>query len=367
MARSHSEHSDERLLSGDLRQQLLAWYDGSKRDLPWRRTADPYRIWIAEVMLVQTQVEVVMRYYDRFLDRFPNVASLAAAELDEVLKLWEGLGYYARARNLHKAARLIVERHDGRLPEDHKSLCALPGIGIYVAAAVASIAFGERVAAVDGNVRRVIARLHDLPEPTDREIRELARHVVQERPGDTNQALMDLGSTVCTARSPGCERCPIASHCLARDRGTQSERPLPRRSGERPHYEIAVGVVWRNEEILIAKRNPEGLLGGLWEFPGGKRRADESLEAAVVREVGEELGVEVQAGEKIAEVEHAYSHFSITMHAYHCRYETGTPEPLGCQDYAWVRPQDLDRYAFPAANRRVLQHLFEAGCHDGRS
>jgi A/G-specific adenine glycosylase len=341
----------------NLRRRLLAWYDTQRRDLPWRRTSDPYRVWIAEVMLVQTQVDTVIPYYRRFLEHFPDVQSLATADLDEVLKAWEGLGYYARARNLHKAAGILVAEHGGELPRDEKSLRALPGIGRYVAAAVAAIAFNQPVLAVDGNVRRVLSRLHDLADPSEPILREHGEPLVAERPGDVNQALMDLGSAICTPRSPRCEACPIESACLARANGTAAERPGRRPAKKRPHYDVAVGVVWRGDEILIAKRPAEGLLGGLWEFPGGKPEPGESLEAAVVREVGEEVGVEVEPGAKIAAVDHAYSHFEATLHAFHCRYRTGTPRPLGCQEVTWVRPQDLDRFAFPAANRRVLEQL----------
>jgi A/G-specific adenine glycosylase len=340
-----------------IRQRLLAWYDVHRRDLPWRSARDPYRIWVAEVMLVQTQVDTVIPYYQRFLERFPDVESLAAADLDSVLKTWEGLGYYARARNLHKAAAIIVTEHSGRLPRDPTSLRSLPGIGAYVAAAVSSIAFGEPVLAIDGNVRRVLSRLLDLPTPTDSRLRAAAHAVVNERPGDVNQALMDLGARLCKPRAPRCSECPLARSCRARRNGTIEQRPGRRPTRERPHYDIAVGVIWRDDRILIAKRPPEGLLGGLWEFPGGKPQPGESLEVAVVREVGEELDIEVEPGAKIAAVDHAYSHFAITLHAYHCRYRTGTPRPIGCQEFAWVKPDELDRYAFPAANRRVLERL----------
>ncbi|UCC48669.1 MAG: A/G-specific adenine glycosylase, partial [Gemmatimonadota bacterium] len=322
---------------------------------------DPYGVWIAEVMLVQTQVEIVIPHYLRFLERFPGVRALAAADLDEVLKLWEGLGYYARARNLHAAAHVIVERHGGELPADERSLRALPGVGPYIAAAVSSIAFGQPALAVDGNVRRVLSRLCDLPKPHTDTLRELGRPLVAERPGDVNQALMDLGSSVCTPRSPRCPACPLESLCLARARGTTDQRPGRRPPRKRPHHDIAVGVVWRDGQILIAKRRPEGLLGGLWELPGGKAEPGESLKAALAREVGEELDIEVEPDEKIATVDHAYSHFEITLHAFHCRYLAGTPKPLGCQEFAWVRPNELDHYAFPAANRRVLARLAEHG------
>lgn len=340
-----------------IRRRLLAWYDAHRRDLPWRRTHDPYRIWVAEVMLVQTQVDTVIPYYERFLERFPDLESLAAADLDSVLKTWEGLGYYARARNLHKAATIVLSDHAGQLPRDAEGLRALPGIGAYVAAAVSSIAFGEPALAIDGNVRRVLSRLLDLPAPTDSRLRAVAQGLVGERPADVNQALMDLGARLCKPRAPRCPDCPLGRSCRARRHGTIDQRPGRRPSRDRPHHDIAVGVIWRDDRILIAKRPPEGLLGGLWEFPGGKPEPGESLEAAVVREIGEELDIEVEPGAKIAAVDHAYSHFAITLHAYHCRYRTGTPRPIGCQEFAWVKPDELDRYAFPAANRRVLERL----------
>lgn len=346
-----------------IRSRLLSWYEVHRRDLPWRRTSDPYRIWVAEVMLTQTRVETVVPYYERFLRRFPTVEHLAAADLDDVLKAWEGLGYYARARNLHRAARIVVEAHGGVLPRETEALRALPGIGPYTAGAIRSIAFGERVAAVDGNVRRVISRLYDLSDPSRDAVLERAEPLVRDgRAADVNQALMDLGATICTPRSPDCAACPLGSLCRARACGTQADRPGPRRARKRPHYEIAVGVIRdEDERILIARRPPEGLLGGLWEFPGGKLEPGESLEAAVVREVREELGIRVAPESKIAEIDHAYSHFEITLHAFHCRHEGGRPKGRDGQPVRWVPRNELDRYAFPAANRKILQALTETG------
>ncbi len=343
--------------AAEIRRRLLAWYDVHRRDLPWRQTDNPYRVWVAEVMLVQTQVGTVVPYYLRFLEHFPDVRALAAAELDDVLKIWEGLGYYARARNLHKAAKIVARDHEGRLPGDEESLKRLPGIGQYMASALLSISFGQRTLAVDGNVRRVLSRVYDISEPTPLVVREMGEPLVSERPGDMNQAFMDLGATICTPRAPECPSCPLETACLARRRDTVALRPKRQPARTRPHYDIAVGVIWRADEVLIAKRPPEGLLGGLWEFPGGKREPGETLEVTLAREVNEELGIEIDPGEKIAAIDHAYSHFQITLHAYHCRYRSGRPKPLGCQEYAWVRLGDLDRYAFPAANRKLLEQI----------
>jgi A/G-specific adenine glycosylase len=308
-------------------------------------------------MLVQTQVETVIPYYTRFVERFPDVRVLAAAKMDDVLKLWEGLGYYARARNLHKAANIVAEEHGGCLPSDAEGLRALPGIGQYVTGAILAIANRQRTLAVDGNVRRVLSRVYDIADPTLAAVREAGKPLVTDRPGDVNQSLMDLGATICTPRSPDCPSCPLETRCLARRAGTIALRPKRQPARKRPHYDIAVGVIWRDDEILIAKRLTEGLLGGLWEFPGGKRERGESLEATVVREVNDELGIEVEPGAKIAAIDHAYSHFEITLHAYHCRYRSGTPKPLGCQEHAWVKAGELNRYAFPTANRKLLDLL----------
>ena len=372
---------------------LLNWYDRNARQLPWRApprshrdrlsgpdpgsrqptleptlregaarshygTIDPYRVWLAEVMLIQTRVETVIPYYREFLQRFPDVAALAAADLDDVLKAWEGLGYYARARNLHRAARLIVSEHGGEIPGDYAGLKALPGIGEYVAAAVSSIAFGERHLAIDGNVRRVLSRLYDIANPRPKRLRELASDLIDsDRAGDINQALMDLGSTICTPRDPACGSCPFEGTCLARARGTQEERPGTRPHRARPHKRIAAGVIWRGGRVLIARRPENGLLGGLWEFPGGKVEDGESLEDAVVREVREELGVDVEPAGEIAAVDHAYSHFSITLHAYRCRYVSGTPRALGCDAFTWATPAELADFAFPAANKRIVEWI----------
>ena len=366
---------------------MLAWYDAHHRDLPWRPPSasavrelpaaatapgahpagdddatagpDPYRVWVAEVMLVQTRVETVIPYYRRFLSRFPDVRSLAAAELDTVLKGWEGLGYYARARHLHRAARIVVDEHGGRVPRDAQELRALPGVGSYMAAAIRSIAFGEPDLAVDGNVRRVVSRLFDLHDPTRADVAAVAGPLVAQRPGAVNQALMDLGATICTPRSPRCSSCPVESLCLARARDTVHLRPGRRPRRERPHHDVAVGLIWHDGRLLIARRPPEGLLGGLWEFPGGKSEPGERLEETVTREIREELGVAVEVGERVARVDHAYSHFEVTLHAFQCRYLSGAPVARGCSAFAWVEPEELDDYAFPAANRRILEWLTE--------
>lgn len=346
-----------------IRARLLTWYHHHRRDLPWRDETSPYRIWISEVMLQQTQVATVIPYYHRFLQRFPTLADLAAAPLDDVLKAWEGLGYYARARNLHRAALEIVEKHGGRFPATYAALRALPGFGEYTAGAVASIAFGEPVPAIDGNVKRVLARLFALREDvnrgqTGRQLREIAATLVDlTAPGDWTQALMELGATVCLPQTPKCLLCPLNDLCQARLLGLERELPVKPAKKVRPHFDVTAAVVRENGRVLIAQRPPEGLLGGLWEFPGGKVEAGETLAAALQREMREELGLEIAVDEPIVMVKHGYTHFKITLHAFACRLITGQPQALGVADWRWVTLDELDAFPFPRTDQKIIAAL----------
>lgn len=345
---------------GALADALLEWFRSRERDVPWRKETDPYRIWVAEVMAQQTRLATVREYYGPFLERFPDLSSLAEADRDDVMKAWEGLGFYARARNLHRAARQLAVEHDGRLPEDPAELRSLPGVGPYTAGAVASIAFGRPEPAVDGNARRVLCRLLDRGEPSSARLRAAARELLASRPGSAaalNQALMDLGGQVCTASAPACPECPLRESCLARRRGTVSLRPRSTRPVPPPHEDIGVGVVWRERELLIARRPPEGLLGDLWEFPGGKVEAGETPREAVRRELREEMEIEVRVGDPVARVEHAYSHLRVTLHAYHAWHRSGSIRARAATAWRWVRPARLPEFAFPAANHRIIESL----------
>jgi A/G-specific adenine glycosylase len=329
---------------------LLRWFDRNRQDLPWRRTRDPYRIWVSEVMLQQTQVATVIPYYERFLRRFPTLGRLAAAPLDDVLKAWEGLGYYARARNLHRAARLMIERHGGRVPRTLAALRALPGIGDYTAAAVGSIAFGIAVPVTDGNVRRITARYWGTDDPP-------LPPVPARRPGDFNQAMMELGRVICHPRRPECPRCPLRAGCKARRLGRPERFPARRPAPRVPSFDIGVGVVERRGRVLIQRRPEAGLLGGLWEFPGGKRRRGESLVVCVRRELREELGIRVAVEAPLARVPHRYTHLAVMLHAFRCRWLGGRARPTAASACRWVRPSDLRRYAFPAANLKIIERI----------
>ena len=320
-------------------------------------------------MLQQTQVKAVVPYYERFIGAFPTIEALAAAPLDDVLKLWEGLGYYSRARNLHRAARIIMSEHGGELPSDVRSLLKLPGIGRYTAGAIASIAFGRSAPVLDGNVIRVFARVLDLDEDIsqsatrERLWRVAAEWLPASGAGEYNQALMELGQRICRPRHPHCELCPIRSHCRARSAGTQESRPVRAKRPPTPHYDVTAGLIRDDRErLLIAQRPLDGLLGGLWEFPGGKVEAGECLAGCLKRELREELAIEVDVNGLFAVVDHGFTHFKITLHAFSCRYRGALPpydEPqaLGVRDWAWVAEAQLADYSFGKADRLVIAEL----------
>lgn len=349
-----------RAFRGDLR----AWFQRFARDLPWRRTDDPYRIWLSEIILQQTRVDQGTAYFERFVSRFPTVRDLAEATLDDVLKAWEGLGYYSRARNLHTAARQVVDEFGGLLPESAADLKKLPGVGPYTAAAVASIAFGEPEAVLDGNVIRVISRLGafrgDVTRSASRRILQSAADALLdiERPAVHNEAMMELGALVCTPSSPDCPVCPVRSFCAAADEGAPEAYPRKRKRAPVPHYDIAVGVIRRRDDrILIQKRPVDAMLGGLWEFPGGKKRPDEEPADAAVREIREELGINVSVDGRLDSIDHAYSHFRITLHPFTCAIDDSSEEPSSSQPIKWVARDELADYAFPRANRRLIESL----------
>jgi len=348
----------------DLQSKLLAWYNKNKRDLPWRDCGDPYKIWLSEIMLQQTRVDQAMPYYKRFIDHFPTVYDLAEADQQEVLKVWEGLGYYSRARHLHDAAKLVADEFDGQVPDNWKEINKLKGVGPYTAAAVLSIAYQKKHAVVDGNVIRVLSRYYGIEDDvrssrTKNTIQEYADDLIPEdRPGDFNQALMELGAMVCTPANPNCANCPLQANCVAYKTAKTEEIPYKSPAKKRPHHQIGVGIIFNEDgEVLISLRREDVMLGGLWEFPGGKQENDEDMENTVKRELKEELGVEVSIRKPFMKLDHAYSHFKITMHAYLCDLEAGTPEPKSSQEVRWIPIGELADYPFPKANRRLTEKL----------
>ncbi len=349
----------------DLRRSLLTWYTEFGRDLPWRQTRDPYAIWVSEIMLQQTQVKTVIPYYERWLNLFPTVTTLATAEQQQVLKAWQGLGYYARARNLHRAAQVIVAEHQGQFPDRLENVLALPGIGRTTAGGILSAAFNQAIAILDGNVKRVLARLVALEVPPAKamsQLWQLSEAILDpEQPRDFNQALMDLGATLCTPQNPACLICPWSAHCRAYKLNMQSELPMSETRAPLPHKVIGVAVIWNEQgQILIDRRRQEGLLGGLWEFPGGKVEPDESIEACIQREIKEELGIEIAVGDRLITVDHAYTHFRVTLNVHHCRHISGDPQPIECDEIRWVTLEEIDQYPFPKANVQIIEALRKA-------
>ena len=341
---------------------LLAWFRAGHRPMPWRETKDPYAVWISEAMLQQTRVEQAEPYFRRFVDAFPTAAALADAPLDDVLKRWEGLGYYARARNLHRAAQQVRDVHGGAVPSDYDAFRALPGVGPYTAAAVLSIAHDAPHAVLDGNVVRVLTRLFavadDAKRPaTLRHLQRLADALLPpEASGDYNQAVMELGATVCTPRAPRCAACPVATFCRALAEGQPTAYPVAAKKAPVPHADVAVALLYDADgRMLVQQRPADKMLGGLWELPGGKVEPGERPEAAVVREVAEELGVVAEAEALVARVGHAYSHLRVTLHAYRCRLVSGVPTsdvPL-----RWTTAADRAALAFPRATHKVFDAL----------
>jgi A/G-specific adenine glycosylase len=338
-----------------LRSRLLTWYDLHRRDLPWRRPpeeADAYRTWISEVMLQQTRVDTVIPYFNRWLQRFPTLESLAAAPLDDVLKAWEGLGYYGRARRLHHAVREVVQRYGGEVPSDVDDFRRLPGVGRYTAGAVMSIAFGKEEPVVDGNVRRVFARLGDVATPSDNDLWKVAGDLVRgERPADLNQAIMDLGATICLPRAPRCHLCPLTDLCVARAAGSQLSRPFRPPPRLLPIEYHAVAIVPREGRFLLNRRPTTGRLGGLWEFPGIELRDGEDLATGACRAAAECAGVEVQPRRRVGTVRHAFSHVKVV-------YEVVLTEMLRApnedEHAAWVTESDLVNYALPRAHQKIF-------------
>jgi A/G-specific adenine glycosylase len=348
-------------------RSLLRWYEGHKRSFPWRQEATPYRVWISEVMLQQTQSERVVDFFLNWVSRFPDIRSVAEAEEDDLLKAWEGLGYYSRARRIQAAAQEVMRKHEGMLPQDHEQLLKLPGIGPYTAAAIMSLAFNQPYPVVDGNVERVFARVLNIASPVkNRAAHDLIKQTAlsmmpAEDPSSFNQALMELGATICQPRRPDCFSCPVQGLCQSLEQGVVLDRPVPGKQPAITAIQVAAGVLVAGSEIFIQKRPPHGLMANLWEFPGGKLNNGEGPEQALVREFKEELELDVEVGEKITVIKHGYTTFRVTLHVYWCRLVDVHQQPVlrAATESAWVEAGDLDRYAFPAADRKLITMLAE--------
>lgn len=347
----------------ELSPLLRAWFAANRRDLPWRVRYSPYEVWISEIMLQQTQMERAVDYFKRWMRRLPDVAALAAAPEDEVLRLWEGLGYYSRARNLMAAARRIMEAHNGSFPADPEQIRALPGVGPYTAAAVASIAFGVRVACVDANVERVLSRLFNVETPARREpaagfIRRWALRLVPEgRARDHNQAMMELGALVCR-KAPRCGLCPWSGFCRARHLGVADRRPVRDDARGVTALQTVAGLLEAAGRVLVHRRPAAGVWGGLWEFPGGGVPPEETPQAALLRHIREETGIAARLREGGGSIVHTRTRYRITLHWRRLVLpedsgEVAAVPPLPETCWRWATPAELARLPMPAPHRRL--------------
>ena len=349
---------------------LITWFHAEQRPLPWRKEYIPYQVWISEIMLQQTQMERVTLYFDRWLHQFPDIHSLAAGSEDTVLKCWEGLGYYSRARNILKCAQIIVNNHDGIIPSDQISLLALPGIGPYTAGAIASIAYNLPVPLVDANIGRLFARLFNIDIPLAQAQKLLWQKAAELLPQDQarsfNQDLMELGALICTPKNPACPQCPLIAFCSAHRDDLIAERPIPQKGKAQLTIEMATGILTHphgNGQLLIQQRLADDVWGGLWEFPGGRLKPEERPEEAVVREFFEETGFVVRVNEKITTTIHHYTRYKVILHCFYCSLDlhdaAEQPIPLltAAQRYRWVPFTELADFAFPAGHRKLIEFM----------
>jgi len=340
--------------------KLLTWYRRHGRTLPWRGLSDPYAIWVSEIMLQQTRVETVIPYFEKWMRLFPTVTTLANATEQDVLNAWEGLGYYSRARNFHKAAKIVVEIHNGELPRDLDELGKLPGIGRYTVGALASILFGMDEPALDGNLKRVYARLFDASEPVDspegeKILWKLAReNLPKGQAADFNQALMDLGALLCLPKNPRCSICPLMKSCWAREHGTQNIRPAKKPRNESPSYVHAAAVIVRRGSVLLAQRPSEGLLGGMWEFPNGRVNGDPAKALAKALKTGFSLGLRVKRKiDPVGVFHHAYTHFKVMVHAFECELISNPKR----KNLKWIPLKALDDYPMGKIDRQIALRI----------
>ena len=345
------------------RKRLLDWYRANKRAMPWRETRDPYAIWISEAMLQQTRVETVIPYWERFLTLFPDVHTLATADFDDVLGAWAGLGYYSRARNLQAAARQINENHGGKLPDDAETLQTLPGIGRYTAGAVASIAFDRPEPVLDGNVKRVLTRLlgirEDIGQPAvvERLWKEAGALVQGPHPGDLNQALMELGATICSPRTPRCADCPVSQFCDARAVGDAISLPIKARKKPARRVEAVAALVVRRGQALAVRRPSHGLLAGLWDLPGGDLAPGEAPRAGLTRTLRERAGLEIARASAIGAIEHVFTHRRLTLHVYRAGTSTDRIRLDGFAGHKWLAPGAFSSLPHASVTAKALDLL----------
>ena len=342
---------------------LLHWYDSNRRDLPWRKTNDLYKIWLSEVMLQQTRVDTVIPYYKKWVEKFKTIKSVASADGQTLLKLWEGLGYYSRCRNFQKACKIIVNNYSGEIPLDFQKFRLLPGVGDYTASAVFSIGLKQNYPALDGNVRRVMARVLKIKNITKRNNKRIYNTLIKwmdrERPGDINQALMDLANSICCVDHALCSTCPINEICMANKMSIPESYPARMKKKVIPHKEFVAGIIWKGNKFLITKRKENALLGGLWEFPGVEIVSSETPIGSLRRKIKEEWAIDINIKKKVGYIKHAYSHFKITLTLYQCQAQ-GSVKTMN-REYRWITPAEIKIFPFPKSNHKLFNVLNSNG------
>ena len=338
-----------------IQKRLLRWFKKNGRDLPWRKTRDPYAIWVSEIMLQQTQVETVIPYFRNFLKSFPSIRLLARADLSEVLKVWEGLGYYSRARNLHRASKIVLNHFKGKIPDNSKDLLALPGIGKYTAGAILSIAYNKEAPILDGNVRRVLSRVFAIsedPKKTEGLLWKISQSLIPEGYSNSfNQALMDLGSMICIPKEPQCSHCPLAHFCKGKASGNPERYPPKGVKKGVPHIEAISGVIVRNRKVLLNQRPPKGLLGGLCEFPNWRIEGKQRLRLRLRNHIKKETGMKVEVKEPIGTFKQTFTHFKLTLHVFHCEAIAGREKGK------WVTVRNLRLLPMSRVHRRIANSI----------
>ena len=338
---------------------LISWYKKLNYTMPWRDTRDPYKIWISEIMLQQTQVKTVKNYYNKWIKKLPLVDDVANTNIDTILKLWEGLGYYKRAHNIYESSKIIVKKYNSTIPNNYNDLINLKGIGDYTASAILSIAFNKRYPAVDGNLKRVISRFKTFNTiQLNKSIKKtILNSMNNSNPGEINQALMDLGREICTPTQPKCPLCPLLSNCKAFKTNQIVKYPEKIKTKPKPEFDVIVGMIYKNNNFLISKRKKGGLLGGLWELPGGKKKPKETHLDCLKREIKEELDIKVDIRKKIGKIKHQYSHFNINLIGYECQYKNGSAKPISSDEIKWIKKNKIDNYAFPKSTIKLFSLL----------
>ncbi|HIE64663.1 MAG TPA: A/G-specific adenine glycosylase [Nitrospiria bacterium] len=353
-------------------RSLLSWYRHSGRSLPWRDTSDPYLIWLSEIMLQQTQVATVLPYYHSFITTFPTIQDLAAASLDDVMKRWAGLGYYARARHLHQAATEVLRKFDGRIPSRYEDIISLPGIGRSTAGAILTIAFKQRWPILDGNVRRVLCRYFLIDkDPKGKEVEvwlwDCSERLLPKKEAHVyTQAIMDLGATICTPKRPQCLICPVNKGCGAYQEGVEETLPVRAVRKKVPHFDHVAGIIFDARGVLIRRRPLKGLLGGLWELPGGRLGLDfreEGHENSVKTLLETEMGFYIEVSHQWMEIKHVFTHFKMTLHVFICRKKKKGIDQSS--KHHWVPIEKLGDYAFSSAQQKIVVKLSKEGCSSG--